>query len=88
MPYGIDEKLMAGDRAITTIIDTKTDIDPLLKPGMLNFVSDALNLYLTIPRSKDYKEYKRVILEDPDGKIPNSIVFKRYCFINSSVKFF
>lgn len=75
--YQIDEQLMADNRALITINESKEAIDRLLKSGMLNYVHDADgNLFLTIPRSKDFGEYNRLIQELPDGKIPNDLIFK------------
>lgn len=72
----IDEKFLAGNRALLTITDRKSDIDRELKPGMLNYTSEDLGLYLTVPRSKNYGEYKKLVAADVDGKIAGPLVFK------------
>lgn len=77
MAYQLDETLMADNRALIAINPTKESIDRLLKSGMLNYVANENNdLYLTIPRSKDFSEYNRLIQEGPDGKIPYDLTFK------------
>lgn len=75
--YQIDERLMADNRAIISVNSLKTNIDKILKSGMLNYVTNEHNdLYLTTPRSKNYGEYNRLIQEESDGKIPYDLVFK------------
>lgn len=75
--YKLNEVLMSDDRALLTIQGSKNDIDRNLKSGMLNYVgNEHHDLFLTIPTSKDYGSYNRVIQEEPDGKIPYDLVMK------------
>jgi hypothetical protein len=73
---GIDERVLSGDRALIAIVDTVNDIDRILKPGMINYTSDTQDLYLTIPTSKNFGEYKKLLVQGTDGKLDGTITFK------------
>lgn len=48
--FQIDEKVMSDNRTLVTIQGEKMSIDPLLKNGSINYVSEGNNLWVTTPK--------------------------------------